>query len=240
MNGKNSAADEVTVNLEAFNKQLFGTRVLCQGPFSKGSYAPVMEAVTHLRQPFRKKVLITKKNVVGGSGSGSGIGSNIPLQYDTVFSISDNTDWSHAIQYCKTVQGCLLIVFDDIVIPDAVWQHIVKGTTVVHYMNSVCNNIKPYDTIFFPPVDDVMNYKIDVTFRQLQAVYRTSWKEREFKEILNELRVAQAGLCWTRVQEKDSVFGTICWYDSVEQIVKERISDAQLAALFEWLRGQFV
>ena len=57
---------------------------------------------------------------------------------------------------------------------------------------------------------------------------------------MNELRVAQAGLCWTRVQEKDGVFGTISWYDSVEQIVKERISDAQLAALFEWLRGQFV
>ena len=48
-----------TIQLEAFNTNLHGSKVLCQGPFKQGKYPPVMDAIQQLRTPFKKKILIS-------------------------------------------------------------------------------------------------------------------------------------------------------------------------------------
>ena len=51
--------DTHIVQIDAFNTNLHGARILCQGPFSNGKYAPIMESIQKLREPFKKKILLT-------------------------------------------------------------------------------------------------------------------------------------------------------------------------------------
>ena len=53
----------------------------------------------------------------------------------------------------------------------------------------------------------------------------------EHKEILNELRVAGAGIMWTRMNEERSN-GNIYWYDAVEVSQSGKLSNSQMSELF--------
>ena len=46
-----------TIQIDAFSTNLHGARILCQGPFPNGRYAPIMESIQKLREPFKKKIL---------------------------------------------------------------------------------------------------------------------------------------------------------------------------------------
>ena len=46
--------DISTIHIEAFNRSLHGGRILCQGPFPN-KYAPIMESIQKLKEPFKKK-----------------------------------------------------------------------------------------------------------------------------------------------------------------------------------------
>jgi hypothetical protein len=48
-----------TVHIDAFQTNLHGTRILCQGPFVKGKLPPLTDNIQALRAPFKRKVLLT-------------------------------------------------------------------------------------------------------------------------------------------------------------------------------------
>ena len=66
----------------------------------------------------------------------------------------------------------------------------------------------------------------------IQSIYRASYGPKEHKEIIQELRVAAAGLAWSRVQEESSN-GTLCWYDPVSSPTGEKMAPHQMAELLQ-------
>ena len=134
------------------------------------------------------------------------------------------------------------MVAEDLPIPEALWPKLHKSITFVHIVSTPLKNLKPYQTVFFAPVDDVATGFGDTVFKALQQLYRRSYTPQNFKEIVQELRVAGASLAWTRVGEGSNVDGqgSLYWYDPVQEVQgSDTLSKGQLAELFSWLSCQF-
>ena len=221
--------DTHTVQIDAFNVNLHGTRILCQGPFPNGKYAPIMESIQKLREPFKKKILLTR--------TAFSLSKYMPLQYDAVFQVKDSHDWTLILTYITYAPKPLLVVAEDVPIPDGLWQKLNKTTTFVNITSSYQLNIRPYDAIFFAPIEELMQSYAEYVFKLLQSVYKASYSQKEHKEILQELRVASAGICWTKHNE-DTAGGNIYWYDPVIN-QGDSLSNKQMSELFGWLADQF-
>jgi len=217
-----------TIKLDAFNTNLHGCRILCQGPFPK-QYPPIMDSIQKLREPFKKKILLTNTPF--------GISKYLPMAYDTVFHIKDTADWTLLLTYITYAPKPLLVVSEDIVIPDGLWPKITRQTTFVNFAASLVLSGRPYDAIFFAPMEDVSNVYADYVYKMLQSLYRASYSPKEHKEILQELRVAQAGLVWSKVEE-ESQGGSVCWYDPVAIQATDRLTPNQMAEILTALAGQ--
>jgi hypothetical protein len=222
--------DTLTIKIDAFNTNLHGTRILCQGPFLSGKYAPIMESIQKLREPFKKKILLTK--------TAFSLSKYMPLQYDAVFQIKDSNDWTLILTYITYAPKPLLVVAEDISIPDGLWQKLSKTITFINITSSYQINIRPYDAIFFAPVEELATSYTEYMLKLLQSVYKSSYSQKEHKEILQELRVANAGVCWTR-HEEDSQGGAIYWYDPVVNNQGDSLSNKQISELLSWLAEQF-
>jgi len=215
-----------TIQLESFNQSLHGAKILCQGPFTanrKAHYPPILDAIQQLRDPFKKKILLT----------------NIPfslsvcmsLQYDASFHVRDAADWTLILTYLTYAPKPNLVVSEDIVLPDGLWSKLSKGTTLVNFTSQSVISLRPYDAIFFAPMEDLSHPYVDYAYKVLQSVYKASYSMKEHKEILQELRVANAGLVWTRESG-------VCWYDPVETN-GEKLTGKQLSELFGFLSTVF-
>jgi hypothetical protein len=222
--------DTHTVQIDSFNTNLHGTRILCQGPFPNNKYAPIMESIQKLREPFKKKILLTK--------TAFSLSKYMPLQYDAVFQVKDSQDWTLILTYITYAPKPLLVVAEDIVIPDGLWQKLNKTTTFVNITSSYVLNIRPYDAIFFAPIEELATSYTEYVFKLLQSVYKASYSQKENKEVLQELRVANAGICWTK-HEEDTSGGNIYWYDPVSNNQGDCLSNKQMSELFIWLADQF-
>jgi hypothetical protein len=218
------------VQIDAFNTNLHGSRILCQGPFPNGKYAPIMDSIQKLREPFKKKILLTR--------TAFSFSKYLPLQYDAVFQVKDTHDWTLILTYITYAPKPLLVVTEDVPIPDGVWQKLNKTTTFVNITSSYQLNIRPYDTIFFAPIEELTTSYTEYVLKILQSVYKVSYSQKEHKEVLQELRVADAGICWTRYEE-DSQNGAIYWYDPVTNNQGDSLSNKQMSELFSWLSQQF-
>ena len=221
--------DTQTVQIDSFNTNLHGCRILCQGPFPN-KYAPIMDSIQKLREPFKKKILLTR--------AAFSLNKFLPLQYDGCFQVRDSQDWTLILTYITYAPKPLLVVAEDIPIPDGLWQKLTKATTFVNITSSYQVNIRPYDTVFFAPIEELNSSYTEYVFKILQSIYKASYTQKEHKEILQELRVANAGICWTKHQE-DRQGGAIYWYDPVEKNEGDSLSNKQLSELFSWLAGQF-
>jgi hypothetical protein len=210
------AAD--TVSLEHFSTPLRGGRILCYGAFTK--YPPIMEYIKDIRNPIKKMVLIT--NTVFG------LNSYFPFHYDAVFQARDQNDWTMILTYITYVVKPALIVCD-VAVPEALWKKLGKDVTFIHLSGVIpMASIRAYDCIFFAEDAEVQ--------RVLQIVYKASYSVHENKEILQELRVANAGLVWTRIDE--AVAGALYWYDPVPKQAAA-LSKKQMGELFGWLAAEY-
>jgi hypothetical protein len=208
-----------TVSLENFNTPLHGSTILCYGNFQK-KYPPLMEYIKDIRNPVKKMVLI--------SNTVFGLNGHFPFHYDAVFQARDSNDWTMIVTYLTYVVKPALVVCD-IAVPDALWKKLGKDITFIH-LSAIAplSSIRAYDCIFFAEDAEVQ--------RVLQTVYRASYSANENKEILQELRVAGAGLVWTRRDEP--VGGAMYWYDPVAK-QQVALSKGQMGDLFSWLAGQY-
>jgi hypothetical protein len=225
------------IEVEAFNVNIHGSKILLQGPWSANKYPPVMEYIEKLRDPFKRKILISKTPF--------SFSKALPLQYDATFQIKELSDWSLILTYMTYSPKPLLVIAEEIEVPDAIWAKLTNTTTFVHITATPIRNFRAYDVIFFAPIDDTpmagfgkgdtcgtpMGGYTDYVFRTIQMVYRASYSQKEFREIINELRVAGAGLAYYN--------NAIYWYDVVTTQGGETISKKQLSELFSWLAIQF-
>lgn len=219
-----------SIQIDAFNTNLHGCRILCQGPFLNGKYAPIMDSIQKLRDPFKKKILITK--------TAFSLPKYLPLQYDAIFQVKDTHDWTLVLTYITYAPKPLLVIAEDIQIPDGLWQKLTRAITFVNFNSSYVMNIRPYDAIFFAPVEELSTTYADYIFKILQSVYKSSYTQKEHKEVLQELRVATAGIAWTRHEEGTSN-GSIYWYDPITTNQADSLSNKQISELFVWLADQF-
>ena len=209
------------IKIDAFNTNLHGNRILCQGPFLK--HAPIMDSIQKLKEPFKKKILLTKATF--------SLSKYLPLQYDGIFQVKDTHDWTLILTYITYAPKPLLVVSEDITIPDGLWQKINKTTTFVNISSSYVLNIRPYDAIFFSPIEELSTSYTEYVLKLLQGIYKASYSQKEHKEILQELRVAGAGICW--IKEDVNIY----WYDPVMN-QGESLSNKQMSELLSWLSHQ--
>ena len=219
-----------SIKIDALNTNLHGCRILCQGPFNTGKYAPIMESIQKLRDPFKKKILLTR--------AAFSLNKFLPLQYDATFQVKDSQDWTLILTYISYAPKPLLVVAEDVPIPDGLWQKLNRTTTFINITSSYTVNIRPYDAIFFAPIEEVATQYTDYAYKLLQSVYKSSYSPKEHKEILQELRVAKAGICWTKYEE-DTPGGNIYWYDPVENNQGDSLTNKQMSEMFSWLSDYF-
>ena len=219
---------EDSVQVDAFNTNLHGCRILCQGPF-QNKYAPILEFVEKLREPFRKKILVTRTPF--------SFSKHLTIQYDAIFHLKEMNDWSLILTYTAHAPKPTLIVMEDIQIPEILWQKIPKQITTVHISSTPIQNLRPYDAIFFAPIEELTSSFTDLVFKQLQMIYKSNYSQKEYRELIQELRVANAGIAWTRHGEQVTN-GSLCWYDPVHN-QGESLSNKQMSELFSWLSQQF-
>jgi hypothetical protein len=225
-----SSSHSNKIEVESFNVHLHGCKILCQGPWTSGKYPPILESIEKLREPFKRKVLISRTPF--------SFSKALPLQYDATYQVKEISDWSLILTYVTYAPKPLLVIAEEIEIPDAVWNKITATTTFVHICATPIRNLRVYDAIFFAPIGDdtaIQGFGVggysDYVFRTIQMVYRATYTQKEFREIINELRVAGAGLAYAN--------NMIYWYDVVSQQGGETISRKQLSDLFSWLSVQF-
>jgi hypothetical protein len=219
-----------TVHLDAFQTNLHGIKILCQGPFVREKLPPLSDTIHALRSPFKRKVLLTNTPF--------SFNKLLSFQYDVTFQIREGVDWSLALTYILHAPKDVLVVAEDIQIPDAVWPKLTKSITFVHIVTTPLRAVQPYDAIFFAPIDDIHSNYSDILYKALTTVYNKTMSQKDLKDILQELRVAKAGLAWTKVGEEKPQ-GALYWYDPDATVGEEPLSKKQLYDIFQWLSTQF-
>lgn len=215
-----------TIHLDAFQAKLHGLKILCQGPFPKGKLPPILEAIENIKAPFQKRVLLTNVDVPF-------FANTFALKYDATFQINNIIDWSLALTYILHAPKDILVVAEDLAIPEGVWSKLSKSITFVSIVKTPLKNVTPYDTVFFAPIEDFGTvYASDTVYKAVLALTRKPYGQKEYREILQELRVANAGLAWLRGSE------SLFWYEPVSEN-SEKLSRKQLAELFTWLSNQY-
>jgi hypothetical protein len=218
-----------TVHIDAFQTNLHGAKILLQAPFPRDRVPPLQEHIELLKNPFQRKVLLTNAPMT--------LMKPTQFPYDAIFHIKDTQDWSLALTYILHAPKDVLVMIEDLPVPDGVWVKLPKSITVIHRVSAPMRRFEPYDTIFYAPIEDLTSPYADVVYRQLTAVYKKAYTVKDFREILQELRVAKAGLAWTRIGEPTTA-GALYWYDPVGES-SEQLSKKQLADLFSFLSNQF-
>jgi hypothetical protein len=216
-----------TIHIDAFQANLHGARILCQGPFVKGRLPPILESIESLRAPFKRKVLLTNKET-----NPFALSKTFQFQYDAVFQMGDTADWSLALTYMLHAPKDVLVVAEDIFIPDAVWARLTKNITFIHVTATPLKLVHPYEAIFFAKVEDLAHPYVDTVYKAVLGASKKAYTQAAFKEVLQELRIASAGLVW--LKETNS----LSWYDPVG-LELEPLSKKQLSELFLWLSTYF-
>lgn len=216
-----------TIQLESFNTALHGARILLQGPFAENKLPPIMEWIQRLRDPFKKKILLTS--------SAFTCSTQFPQVYDAVFYTKDVTDFQLCLAYLTYAgKPSLLVMEDPPSIPDGFWPKLPRTITVVHLVSTrSVVQLRPYDAIFFAPMQEMNSAEAEYSFKILQSVYRGSYSLQEHREILSELRVAGAGIAWTNVEEERQG-GTMYWYDTVDA-PSAGATGKQIAEVLRWV-----
>jgi hypothetical protein len=223
-------SSSASIQVDAFNTNLHNAKILCQGPFPNGKFPPILDSVQDIRAPFKKRILLTKSSI--------SLSKTLSLSYDAIFQTNDSSDWTLAITYASYCPKPALVIIEDTPIPDGVWPRITKGLTIVHISHSPVHTYVPYDAIFFAPIQDINSSFATYVFHQLQSIFRSTYQQKEYRDILQELRIAGAGLAWTRWNESSQT-GSMYWYDTVSSQVSDTLSKKQLSDIFQWLAIQF-
>ncbi len=199
------------VKLENFDTPLVGSHTVFYiegGALACPSLPGTLDALIH-GEPYNRHVLITAPT--------SRCSSLFRCNWDAVFQPADQKEWTLILTYCSYAPRPLFVHIDDAVHPpEAFFQRLPQGTTVteVRRLETVSESPIRADTIFYPPVQDLTSADATAIIRSLNVQVGSRDVEGK-RAYLRELRVARAGLVWTRVREP-TAHGTTYWYDPVD------------------------
>jgi hypothetical protein len=202
------------VNLENFDTPLTGTHTVFYvegGPFAHPVLPRTLDSILH-GEPYNRRVLITSPS--------SRCSSLFRCNWDAVFQPADQKEWTLILTYCSYAPRPLLVHIDDTAHPpDAFFQRLPQGTTITEVRRLETVPDAPAgpiraDAIFYPPVQDLTTADAAAIIRSLNVQVGSRDAEGK-KAYLRELRVARAGLAWTRIHETTS-HGATYWYDPAD------------------------
>jgi hypothetical protein len=194
------------LHIEAFSDNLRGKRILQYIRAGKDRGTPIIDrAEADSADAFARKVLIT-----AGSRPSHEL---LRTQWNVHYSVSDPKEWILIVTYIVNAPKPLCVVCEDgAELPDIVMKKLasVQGVTIIcqRMMTNGLRGLANYDALFFPAIDDIGGNESAMILQALNMLCPGAEDRREW---LKELRVAGAGLVWSRQSG-------ISWYDPVETI----------------------
>jgi hypothetical protein len=229
-----------SITIDAFNLNLHNCRILCQGVFRK--FPPLLDSVSNIRDPFKKHVLLTRTMY--------SLISYLPMTYDATFQVHDLIDWQMFLTYINYAPKPALVIAENVEIPHIIWTKMAKDITFIHFSHAPVRNPNIYDCIFWPPMEHIDSQISNTIAKELQQHYGISYAQKDLHEILNELRVAQAGMAIAkhiRIQSLNPSNGNhtnqynLYWYDPVDKkncVKGQALTNQQLSELLTWISVQ--
>lgn len=202
------------IQIDAFDDTLFNSKILCHVP-SSDTMPDIFEYIKNIREPFSKKILICSSSVI------------IKDDFNAVFHPRDIQDWSFVATFITHCLKPLLLVVEDIDIPETIWQKIGgKGITLVHIkskLSSTDSSYHHYNTFFFG------NPEEPSLFPFLKNTLKNEYTSEEHAQLVKELCREHAGI----VFHKHSLY----WYEPLRS--HQYFSKQQLTYIFKTLSTQF-
>ncbi len=196
-----------TINIEGLSTPLRGAKhiVLRAANMKMPDFADFISG----GEPIQRYLLLTGRN--------GDMSAHFWFPWNAVLTLVDARDWNFALTYiANAAKPIFCLVDDSLTIPDAFLRRVPANVTLVHMMQpstelSTSMSLPHYDSVFISPIDDIGSKFYDVALQVLQRVFKRH-EDYDMKEVLRELRVAGAGLMWTRIQESDPG-GAVYWYE---------------------------
>jgi hypothetical protein len=127
-------------------------------------------------------------------------------------------DWSFILTYISnSPKPSCIFIEDGIDPPEAFIKRLPQHVTLIVQKSLGLRPSQQFDTIFFPPITEPSSQEANYVLGTLDILLQNKNDER--RSWLKELRVAGAGLVWTRVAESQS-HGAVYWYDPHDSEVR--------------------
>jgi hypothetical protein len=202
------------LHIEAFDDNLRGRRILqFLGGKAQPQATPIYErAEADSADAFQRKVLIT-----AASASSQ---EYLRTRWDVHYNLADPKEWILIVTYIVNAPKPLCVVCEGVDLPDLVMKKIatVAGVTILCQRQLTggpggpgSKNIGLYDVIFLPVVDDIGGTEANTILHLFNTLSPVGASSEDRREWLKELRVARAGLVWSR-------HSGVSWYDPNETV----------------------
>ena len=196
-----------TINIEGLSTPLRGAKhlVLRAPNMRMPDFADFLSG----GEPIQRYLLLTGRN--------GDMSANFWFPWNAVLTLVDGRDWNYALTYLANAPKPLFCLVDDsLTVPEAFLRRIPASVTFVQLAQPTAElatsmALPHYDSVFLAPIDDIGSKFYESALTVLQRVF-TKHKDYDMKEVLRELRVAGAGIMWTRIQESDPG-GAVYWYE---------------------------
>jgi hypothetical protein len=196
-----------TINIEGLSTSLRGGKHL----IIHGTNMKMPDFADFLSggEPIQRYLLLTGRN--------GDMSAQFWFPWNGVLTLVDARDWNFALTYIANAPKPLFCLVDDsLTVPEAFLRRVPASVTLVHLIQpspelATSMALPHYDSVFISPIDDIGSKFYESALTCLQRVFKRHG-EYDMKEVLRELRVAGAGLVWTRIQESDPG-GAVYWYE---------------------------
>jgi hypothetical protein len=213
------------LQIEAFDDGLRGKKILQYVGGGTGSVNSLVNRIeADASEPFARKVLIT--------AAPRPAKELFRTQWDVIFNIADTREWILVVTYIMNAPKPILVVCEDgAEFPEVVLKKLagIAGlTTLCQRGLGVAKSARMYDVVYMPVIDDPGSAAATGVLGHLAGLEPSGGRE-DRRGWLKELRVAGAGLVWSRE-------GGICWYDPVEKIVRQSGGGGMAAVIADHLQ----
>jgi hypothetical protein len=205
------------MTIENFDTPLRGSKIL-QFTLKGCQAAPIYEMAAAGGEPFARSILVAPARAVGAQ-------QFFRTAWDAVFQIAvgaqqqqqqqqSNQDWSFVLTYISNSPKPACIFIEEGIEPPEVFIKRLPAQITLIVQKTLGTRISPiYDTVFFPPINEPISQEGNAVLGTLDILLAIRNDER--RTWLKELRVAGAGLVWTRVGERTQS-GSVYWYDPAD------------------------
>jgi hypothetical protein len=200
------------MTIENFDTPLRGSKIL-QYTLKGCQSAPLYEIAAAGGESFARSILVAPARAAAAQQffrtAWDAVFQIQPLQQQQQHQIQQ--DWSFILTYISnSPKPTCILIEEGIDPPEAFIKRLPQHTTLIVQKPLGSRPSLVYDTIFFPPIGEPVSQEANYVLSVLDILLQNKNDER--RSWLKELRVAGAGIVWTRVAESRSQ-GAVYWYD---------------------------